>query len=116
VLALQNNYTNLSSAAGLGLVGLTKYWSTYWVDKNVRVNAISPGGVYTNQPEEFVKKLTKLIPMGHMANVDEYKAAVIFMCSDASSYMTGQNVSIDGGRTFWQKVVSFIINVLDLIK
>ena len=84
-----------------GLVGLTKYLSTYWVDKNVRVNAISPGGVYTNQPEEFVKKLTKLIPMGHMANVDEYKAAVIFMCSDASSYMTGQNVSIDGGRTVW---------------
>ena len=84
-----------------GLVGLTKYLSTYWVDKHVRVNAISPGGVYTNQPEEFVKKLTKLIPMGHMANVDEYKAAVIFMCSDASSYMTGQNVSIDGGRTVW---------------
>jgi NAD(P)-dependent dehydrogenase (short-subunit alcohol dehydrogenase family) len=84
-----------------GLVGLTKYLSTYWVDKNVRVNAISPGGVYTNQPEEFVKKLTKLIPMGHMANVNEYKAAVIFMCSDASSYMTGQNVSIDGGRTVW---------------
>ena len=84
-----------------GLVGLTKYLSTYWVDKNVRVNAISPGGVYTNQPEEFVKKLTKLIPRGHMANVDEYKAAVIFMCSDASSYMTGQNVSIDGGRTVW---------------
>ncbi len=84
-----------------GLVGLTKYLSTYWVDKNVRVNAISPGGVYTNQPEEFVKKLAKLIPMGHMANVDEYKAAVIFMCSDASSYMTGQNVSIDGGRTVW---------------
>ena len=84
-----------------GLVGLTKYLSTYWADKNVRVNAISPGGVYTNQPEEFVKKLTKLIPMGHMANVNEYKAAVIFMCSDASSYMTGQNVSIDGGRTVW---------------
>ena len=84
-----------------GLVGITRYLSTYWVDKNVRVNAISPGGVYTDQPDDFVEKLTKLIPMGRMANLDEYKAAIIFLCSDASSYMTGQNVSIDGGRTVW---------------
>ena len=84
-----------------GLVGITKYLSTYWVDKNVRVNAISPGGVYTDQPDDFVEKLTSLIPMGRMANLDEYKAAIVFLCSDASSYMTGQNVSIDGGRTVW---------------
>ncbi len=82
-----------------GLVGLTRYLSTYWADKNVRVNALSPGGVYTNQPELFVRRLTNLIPMGRMANVDEYKAAIIFLCSDASSYMTGQNIIIDGGRT-----------------
>lgn len=82
-----------------GLIGLTKYLSTYWANKNVRVNAISPGGVYTNQPERFVKRLTNLIPMGRMANIDEYKAAIIFLCSDASSYMTGQNIVIDGGRT-----------------
>ena len=84
-----------------GLVGITKYLSTYWVDKNIRVNAISPGGVYTDQPDDFVQKLTNLIPMGRMANLDEYKAAIVFLCSDASSYMTGQNVSIDGGRTVW---------------
>jgi len=84
-----------------GLIGLTKYLATYWADKNVRVNAISPGGVYTNQPEEFLGKLTALIPMGRMARTDEYKAAVLFLVSDASSYMTGANLVIDGGRTCW---------------
>lgn len=84
-----------------GIIGLTKYLATYWADKNIRVNAISPGGVYTNQPDEFVKKLTNLIPMGKMAGEDEYKAAVLFLISEASSYMTGTNLVIDGGRTCW---------------
>ena len=83
------------------LIGLTKYLATYWADKGVRVNTLSPGGVSNNQPEDFVAKLTNLIPMGRMANVDEYKAAVLFLCSDASSYMTGANLIIDGGRTCW---------------
>lgn len=82
-----------------GLIGLTKYLATYWAANGVRVNAVSPGGVYTNQPDEFVARLTNLIPMGRMAHHDEYKAAIVFLCSDASSYMTGQNVIIDGGRT-----------------
>jgi NAD(P)-dependent dehydrogenase (short-subunit alcohol dehydrogenase family) len=84
-----------------GLIGLTKYLSTYWSDKGVRVNALSPGGVYENQDQEFVSKLTKLIPLGRMANADEYRSAVQFLCSDASSYMTGQNLIIDGGRSVW---------------
>jgi NAD(P)-dependent dehydrogenase (short-subunit alcohol dehydrogenase family) len=84
-----------------GIVGLTKYLATYWADKNVRVNSISPGGVYTNQPDDFVEKLVKLIPMKRMANPDEYKAAVLFLVSDASSYMTGANLVVDGGRTCW---------------
>ena len=84
-----------------GIIGLTRYLATYWADKNIRVNSISPGGVYTDQPDEFVKKLANLIPLGRMANLDEYKAAIIFICSDASSYMTGANLVIDGGRTCW---------------
>ena len=84
-----------------GLLGLTRYLSTYWAGQNVRVNALSPGGVYNGQPDEFVQKLTNLIPMGRMAHVDEYKGAVLFLVSDASSYMTGSNLVIEGGRTAW---------------
>lgn len=84
-----------------GLIGLTRYLATYWASQNVRVNALSPGGVYNGQPDEFVQKLTALIPMGRMAHVDEYKGAVLFLVSDASSYMTGGNLIIEGGRTVW---------------
>ncbi len=84
-----------------GLIGLTKYLATYWAEKMVRVNAISPGGVYNGQPDDFVVKLASLIPMGRMATIDEYKAPVLFLISDASSYMTGANLVIEGGRTCW---------------
>lgn len=84
-----------------GLVGMTKYLATYWNESNVRVNAISPGGIYENQESEFVKRLTNLIPLGRMASLDEYNSAIQFLCSDASSYMTGQNIVIDGGRSIW---------------
>lgn len=84
-----------------GIIGLTKYLATYWAARNVRVNALSPSGVYNHQSESFVQRLTNLIPIGRMAAVDEYKAAVLFLVSDASSYMTGTNLIIDGGRTSW---------------
>ena len=84
-----------------GLIGLTRYISTYWSEHGVRCNALSPGGVYNNQDEEFVKNLTNLIPMGRMAKKDEYKGAIQFLCSDASSYMNGQNIVMDGGRSIW---------------
>ncbi len=84
-----------------GLIGLTKYLSTYWSTENVRVNSLSPGGVFNNQPNDFLNKIESLIPMGRMANKDEYHGAVQFLCSDASSYMNGQNLIVDGGRSSW---------------
>jgi len=84
-----------------GLVGLTRYLATYWADKGVRANALSPGGVYNGQGEEFVQRLTSLIPLGRMASRDEYRAAVQFLCSDASAYLNGQNLVMDGGRSVW---------------
>ena len=83
------------------LIGMTKYLATYWCDKGIRCNAISPGGVYDSQSELFLEKLSKLIPLGRMANSNEYKSAIQFLCSDASSYMTGHNLVIDGGRSVW---------------
>ena len=82
-----------------GLLGLTKYLSTYWARNGVRANALSPGGVLSGQSEEFILRISELVPMGRMARVDEYRAAVQFLCSDASSYMNGQNIVIDGGRS-----------------
>jgi len=87
--------------AKAGVVNLTKYLSTYLAKKNIRVNSLSPAGVYNHQLPEFVSKFTKLIPLGRMAEPDEYKGAVVFMCSNASSFMTGHNLVIDGGRTIW---------------
>lgn len=83
------------------LIGLTRYLATYWAGKNIRVNAICPGGVQTDQPDKFLEKLTFRIPMGRMAQKDEYKGAILFLVSDASSYMTGATLIIDGGRTSW---------------
>ena len=82
-----------------GLVGLTRYLATYWSASGVRCNALSPGGVENGQGSDFVSRLCELIPMGRMAEVGEYHSAVQFLCSDASSYMNGQNLVIDGGRS-----------------
>jgi NAD(P)-dependent dehydrogenase (short-subunit alcohol dehydrogenase family) len=87
------------SVVKTALLGLTRYLATYWSNANIRVNAISPGGVFNGQPEVFLSRLHQLIPMGRMARRDEYQGAILFLCSDASSYMTGTNLVIDGGRS-----------------
>lgn len=84
-----------------GLLGLTRYLATYYAEKGVRCNAVCPAGVLNGQDEGFVKKLTNLIPMGRMADPDEYKSTILYLISDASSYMTGSIVAVDGGRTCW---------------
>jgi NAD(P)-dependent dehydrogenase (short-subunit alcohol dehydrogenase family) len=89
------------SAIKTGLIGLTRYISTYWSDKGVRCNALSPGGVFHGQSDEFVQRLSSLIPIGRMAKKDEYCSAIQFLCSDASLYMNGQNIVMDGGRSVW---------------
>jgi NAD(P)-dependent dehydrogenase (short-subunit alcohol dehydrogenase family) len=84
-----------------GLVGLTRYLATYWVNSGIRANALSPGGIYNGQDEDFVQRISSLIPLGRMAHHDEYRSAVQFLCSDASAYLNGQNIVMDGGRSVW---------------
>jgi len=84
-----------------GLIGLTKYLATYWCEQGIRCNALSPGGVYAGQNDVFVSQLVKLIPMGRMAEPDEYRGVIAFLCSPASTYLNGVNLVMDGGRSVW---------------
>jgi NAD(P)-dependent dehydrogenase (short-subunit alcohol dehydrogenase family) len=84
-----------------GLIGLTRYLATYWPEQEVRCNAICPGGVYNGQGEEFLLRIRSLIPMARMAQPDELKGAVVFLASEASSYVNGAVIVVDGGRSVW---------------
>lgn len=84
-----------------GIMGLTKYLATYWGKKGIRVNTLCPASLYNGQNPEFVEKLSNLVPMGRMSKPDEYVGTVLYMLSNASSYMTGATVVLDGGRTIW---------------
>jgi NAD(P)-dependent dehydrogenase (short-subunit alcohol dehydrogenase family) len=89
------------SVVKAGLVGLTRYLATYWADRGVRANALCPGGVENGQNSDFLQRIAARIPMGRMADIDEYQGAILFLCSDASSYMNGAVLAIDGGRSTW---------------
>lgn len=84
-----------------GIIGLTKYTSSYWGKDNVRCNALAPAGVYDGQDREFVNKLRSLIPINRMLEIDELSGSIIFLLSNASSYVNGHTLLIDGGRTIW---------------
>ncbi|MDR1913178.1 MAG: SDR family oxidoreductase [Clostridiales bacterium] len=84
-----------------GIIGMTKYLATYWAKTGIRVNTLCPASLFNNQDSEFVKKISELIPMGRMSDPDEYVCTVLYLISDASSYMTGSTVVLDGGRTSW---------------
>ncbi len=83
------------------LIGLTRYLSTYWPEHNVRCNAICPGGINDNFNDNFIKNISSRIPLGRMATKDEYQGTIIWMLSDAASYLNGSVIAIDGGRTVW---------------
>lgn len=89
------------SAIKHAIVGVTKYFSTYYFASGIRCNALSPGGVEIDQSQEFKSKLSSLIPLGRMARSDEYKGCIKFLASDASSYVNGHNLVADGGRSVW---------------
>ena len=89
------------SVVKTGIIGLTRYLSTYWSDQGVRCNALCPGGIENNQPDDFILKVSKKIPLGRLAKPHEYQGAIVWMLSDASSYLNGAIIPVDGGRTAW---------------
>ena len=89
------------SVVKTGVIGLTRYLATYWADKNVRCNALCPGGIENGQSAEFLNEVASRIPMKRLAKVDEYQSTIVWLISDSSSYLNGAILPVDGGRTSW---------------
>jgi len=89
------------AASKAAVIGLTKYLATYWAEKGIRVNTLTPGGIKSGQNEEFKHRYAARIPLARMANASEMVGALLYLASDASSYVTGQNIIVDGGLSAW---------------
>ena len=89
------------STSKAGVVGLTRHLATHWAPAGVRVNALVPGGVRSGQNDTFIERYSQRIPMGRMAEAPEMAGALIYLASDASSYVTGQTLAVDGGLLAW---------------
>lgn len=89
------------TASKAGVIGLTKHLATYWAGRGVRVNTLTPGGVESGQNDTFKQRYGNRVPLGRMARADEMVGAMLFLVSDAASYVTGQNIAVDGGLSAW---------------
>jgi len=89
------------SASKAAVIGLAKYLATYWAEHNIRVNVLTPGGIESGQNDIFRQRYSNRVPLGRMGLDSELHGALIFLASDASSYVTGQNVIVDGGMSCW---------------
>lgn len=100
-LGRQINTPAVYTASKAAVIGLTKHLATYWADKRIRVNTLTPGGVESGQNDEFTRRYSTRIPMNRMATAQEMVGGLLYLASDASSYVTGQNIIVDGGLNAW---------------
>lgn len=100
-LGRQINTPAVYTASKAAVIGLTKYLATYWADRGIRVNTLSPGGTESGQNDEFKRRYSARVPMNRMANAYEMVGALLYLASDASCYVTGQNIIVDGGLNAW---------------